>query len=128
MTRGDKLQVLIVDDYPDAGDSLALLLRCWGCQVHVARDGPGALAAVRRFQPDVVLLELRLKGMDGFTLARRLREERSDGLQLVAVTGQGDEATRRRAAEHGFALFLVKPGDLEQLHALLNRRNHLCTA
>jgi DNA-binding response OmpR family regulator len=115
-----KLPVLVVDDYPDAGASLALLLRCWGYEAHVARTADEAVAASRQYRPRVAVVEGRLRGGEGFALARRLGAE-PDGPALVALTGQGDERSRRQAHESGFVRFFVKPGDPEQLRALLDQ-------
>ncbi|HJT78286.1 MAG TPA: response regulator [Gemmataceae bacterium] len=118
-TRG--CRVLVVDDNRDAADSLALLLPLWGHAVRVAYDGPAALEAVRAYRPEVVLLDLGLPGMTGYEVAGRLRRE--PGLEkvvLVAVSGYGQEADRRRTRGAGFRDHLVKPvdpGDLRQLLA-----------
>jgi CheY-like chemotaxis protein len=88
----------------------------------VAHDGPEALAAVQRSAPEVVLLDIRLPGMDGYEVARRLR--RLPGMErvaLVALTGWGQEEDRRQSVEAGFDDNLVKPVDLVTLQALLAR-------
>ncbi len=114
------LCVLVVDDCVDTAESLAALLGLWGYRPVVAHDGATALVAAEAHQPDVVLLDLALPGLDGLEVARRLRQHR--GLRealLVAVTGYGDESFRRRADEAGFDLYLIKPLDLEWLRRLL---------
>jgi len=115
------LPVLVVDDNADAADSLALVLTAWGCQPIVARNGADALEAARRHGPKLALLDLKMAGMDGYALAQGLRAELGPHLVLVAVTGLADETYRRRSREAGFALHLVKPIDLDQLRALLDR-------
>ena len=113
-------RVLVVDDYADAADSLALLVRTLGHEARAAYNGPSALQLAHAFLPHVVLLDLGLPGMDGFEVARRLREV--GGLRdalLVAATGYGQEDDRRRCLEAGFDHFLLKPYDPNELARLL---------
>jgi CheY-like chemotaxis protein len=112
--------VLIVDDNTDAAESLAMLLRSAGHQVHTAHDGPAALKTAEAIRPDAVLLDIGLPRMDGYEVARRLRAQL--GLKevlLVAVTGYGQEEDRRRVEQAGFDAYLVKPADLAALRNLL---------
>ncbi|HUQ25905.1 MAG TPA: response regulator, partial [Burkholderiales bacterium] len=109
---------LVVDDNVDAATALAQLLRLLGQEVAVAHDGLRALAAARRFLPDVALIDIGLPVMDGFELAGRLRDQHPD-LRLVAVTGYGLERDRERSAEAGFSGHLVKPVELAMLERLL---------
>jgi CheY-like chemotaxis protein len=109
-------RVLIVEDNRDGADSLALVVRAWGYQVRVAYDAPSALADAASFLPDVVLSDIGMPGMSGFSLAEKLAGK---GVLLIATTAYGDEATRRSAKESGFQEHLVKPIDLEALHAFL---------
>jgi CheY-like chemotaxis protein len=113
-------RILVVDDNVDAAESLALLLRMEGHDVRVAYDGPGALAAVEAERPDLVFLDIGMPVMNGYDVARRLRER--PGLQnllLVAMTGWGQEEDRRRSHEAGFDHHLVKPVEPDALHELL---------
>jgi CheY-like chemotaxis protein len=113
-------RVLVVDDNPDAADSLALLLRLAGQDVRTAYDGHRALLQAREFLPDLVLLDIGMPGMDGYEVARRLRSEaRLQGARVVAVTGWGQEEDRRRSTEAGFDHHLVKPVDSMALERLL---------
>ncbi len=111
-------RVLIVDDNADSGDSLALLARTWGHEVAVARDGPSALTLANKFQPDHVLVDIGLPGMDGYELAQRLRESYQP-LYLVAMTGYGREKDRKASLAAGFDRHCVKPVDVNQLEELL---------
>jgi two-component system CheB/CheR fusion protein len=114
------LRILVVDDNVDAARSLAMLLGLWGHEVQVAHDGPAALAAVQQVAPAVVLLDIGLPGMDGYQVARRLRESLGrHGTKLVAVTGYGQDEDRTRALEAGFDLHMVKPVDPAALQRLL---------
>ncbi len=112
-------RVLVVDDNADAAEMLALFLRTEGHEVRTAHDGPAALHAAESFRPEVVLLDIGLPRMDGYTVVRRLREQ--PGLKtslLVALTGYGQEEDRR-AHEAGFDAHLVKPADSDELQKLL---------
>jgi CheY-like chemotaxis protein len=115
-------RVLVVDDNADAAVTLQLLLQSLGHETHVVHDGAAALDAARRLEPDVVLLDIGLPGLDGYEVARRLREmEAARPLRIIAVTGWGTEADRRRSQEAGFDLHLVKPLDPEELAQVLGR-------
>jgi CheY-like chemotaxis protein len=112
------LRVLVVDDYPDAAESLALLLRLWGHDVRMAATGPAALA--QAYRPDVVFSEVRLAGLSGYQVAQRCRASSMARTPvLVAVTTQGQQADRQRAREAGFDLYLTKPADPAQVEALV---------
>ncbi len=116
------VRVLVVDDNEDAADLLAEALRSRGHEVRVAFDGPTALAAVEKDPPRIALLDLGLPVMDGFELARRLRERLGQHTpSLVAVTGYGQEPDRRASAQAGFDAHLVKPVDLEDICAVVER-------
>jgi len=113
------MRVLVVDDNRDAADSLGVLLGFLGYVVEVAHDGLGALRAVERFLPSLVLLDLGMPEMDGYEVARRLRAQ-PDGhaLVLVALTGWGQEEDRLRSRQAGFDHHLVKPTDIDALQRL----------
>ena len=109
-------RVLVVEDDAAVAESTALLLRLGGHQVQVARSGPSALQIASVFRPQVVLLDIGLRGMDGYETARRLRASpEGAGLCLIAVTGYGDAQTRQRAVAAGFDHHLVKPVEPEVL-------------
>lgn len=116
-------RVVIVDDDHDAADSLAMMLQIDGHDVRVVYDGPSALQAIATYHPDVALIDLGMPMMDGYEVARRLREQPvySD-VKLVAVTGWGQEEACRRSANAGFDQHLVKPVSLETLHACFPAR------
>jgi CheY-like chemotaxis protein len=112
----DRVRVLVVDDYRDAADSQAMLLRLWGYDVCVAYSGPAADS----WRPDVVLLDV---GMPGREVARRLRERAgSRHTLLVAITGHDEADALRRSQTAGFDYHLVKPADPIQLQKLLATR------
>jgi two-component system CheB/CheR fusion protein len=113
---------LVVEDNEDSATSQALLLGLEGHRVTLAADGPTALREVQRACPDMVLLDIGLPGMDGYEVARRVHEMQLwKRPLLVAVTAWGEEADRRRSAEVGIDLHLVKPVDPQTLIALLRR-------
>lgn len=116
------LRVLVVDDNEDAAEMLVEALGMLGYGTRAAHDGPEALRIAPEFAPDVALLDLGLPVMDGYELARRLRSAPGgDRLRLIAVTGYGQEADRRRAVEAGFDAHLVKPVDIDAIADLLRR-------
>jgi CheY-like chemotaxis protein len=118
--RRRAVRVLMVDDYPDNGESMAVLLRLYGHEVEVALGGPAALRTARAQQPDAVLLDISMPGMDGYQVARRLRAMFWDRpVLLVAITAHGFEEDRRRCEEAGFDLHLVKPADPLEVERLL---------
>jgi len=113
-------RVLIVDDNSDAAEMLALLLRTVGHEVALALDGATALDVARDFAPHVALLDIGLPGMDGYELARRLRElDTCKNTLLVAVTGYGEPGDRQRSKAAGFAHHFVKPMNPEKFESLL---------
>ena len=116
-SAGRSLRVLVVEDNVDAADSLSLLLRLYGHEVQVARTGPTALEMAAASRPDVVLLDIGLPGMDGYQVARRLRERPEfKDVMMCALTGYTpSEADRQRQQETGFDHYYVKPVDLATL-------------
>jgi PAS domain S-box-containing protein len=119
--QGAQRRVLIVDDNVDAAASLGRTLTHLGHEVQTAHDAPTALRLARAFRPEVALLDIGLPVMDGYELASRLREERSGGeaLHLLAISGYGLDADRRRSAEAGFVHHFVKPVDTAELVRLI---------
>jgi DNA-binding response OmpR family regulator/anti-sigma regulatory factor (Ser/Thr protein kinase) len=116
-SRGEGRRILVVDDNDDAVETLADVLSQLGHQVATARDGPTALETARHFHPEVCLVDIGLPVMDGYELAVRLRtqESISHDLRLIAVTGYGTDADRRRSKEAGFSAHMVKPVDFQEL-------------
>jgi two-component system, chemotaxis family, CheB/CheR fusion protein len=111
-------KILIVDDEADLASSFAELLEDGGHRVLAVHDGPAALTAVRQFEPDLVLLDLGLPGMDGYEVATKLRAEHGEQKPfLVAVTGYQKDLTRLNAA--GFDEHLLKPPTTRKLAPLL---------
>jgi CheY-like chemotaxis protein len=115
-------RVLIVDDNEDAASMMADALGAAGFVTRVELDGPRGLAAAMEFRPQVALLDIGLPRMDGYELARRLREQEDLATtKLVAVTGYGQLADRERAVRAGFHQHLVKPVDLARVKSLVRQ-------
>jgi signal transduction histidine kinase/CheY-like chemotaxis protein len=109
-------RILIVDDNVDSAESLAMLLGMTGHDARTAHDGPAALETALAFRPRVVLLDIGLPRMDGYEVARRLRQDPAHaGMTVIAMTGYGQEEDRRRSKEAGFDRHLVKPIDFDAL-------------
>jgi two-component system, chemotaxis family, CheB/CheR fusion protein len=116
-------RILVVDDNVDAGDSLALLLRRIGHEVEVSHDGGAAVELAAVFRPEIVLLDVGLPGLDGYEVARALRQlEVTRGATLVGVSGYGQDEDRRRALEAGFDHYFTKPMDFGALQDLLRQQ------
>jgi CheY-like chemotaxis protein len=113
-------RALIVDDGIDAAVSLSLLLELDGHTTALAHDGVAALKAAVEFNPDIVLLDLGLPGMDGYEVARAIRRQPELGNPLlVAVTGWDAPEDRLRAKQAGFDEHLTKPVDISMIELLL---------
>ena len=108
-----------MDDNQDAADSLAMLLRIMGNEVHTAHDGLEAVGAAGVFRPDVVLLDIGLPKLNGYEAGRRIREQQGKGVVLIALTGWGQEEDRRRSKEAGFDHHMTKPVEFDALQTLL---------
>jgi signal transduction histidine kinase/DNA-binding response OmpR family regulator len=114
------LRVLVVDDNRDVADTTATILRLSGCDTHVAYDGRTGLDAVERLQPDAVLLDIGLPGLDGYQVAERLRAQPAHRKMLVvAVSGYGQDEDRIRSKAAGFDYHVVKPIDPTVINGLL---------
>lgn len=113
-------RVLVVDDMRDTADSLAQLLETFGSDVRVAYDGGQALDELAKFRPEVVFLDIGMPEMDGFETARRVRAcSQGRDVTLVALTGWGEEETRKRVEAGGFDHHLTKPAELDELRQVL---------
>jgi len=109
-----------VDDIADTAQSLAELLELWGHEVALAYDGDQAVETARRFQPDLVLLDIGLPGENGYEVARRLRQEAGlEDAMLIAITGYSRDEDIQHGKEAGFNLHLTKPVDLKALREVL---------
>jgi CheY-like chemotaxis protein len=112
-------RVLVVDDYADAADSLAMLLHLLGHQVMTAYTAPGTLAAAETFRPQFIFLDSGSR-QNGYDVAKRLREmPELSSTVIVALSGWGREEDRRRSKEAGFDHYFVKPAEPSAIEKLL---------
>ena len=111
--------IMIVEDNADAREALRLLLELDGHTVEAAADGAEALQVAGAKDPDIALVDIGLPGIDGYEVARRLRQSHGRRPLLIALTGYGQPEDRRRATEAGFDALLVKPVDPTALSDLL---------
>jgi CheY-like chemotaxis protein len=120
LTRSVRRRIVLVEDNLDAQQMLADLLTMWGHQVECASDGLEGVEKVLGLRPDVALVDLGLPGIDGYEVARRLRQAPAGRqLTLIALTGYGAPEQKARALAAGFDVHLVKPVDATSLSALL---------
>jgi CheY-like chemotaxis protein len=114
------LRVLVVDDNADAAEALAMLLKVTGHKTRLAHTGLAALQEAEAFQPNVVLLDIGLPQLNGYEVARRMRQHPTlKNTVLVALTGYGQESDRQLSKEAGFDHHLVKPADFGNLKKIL---------
>lgn len=120
MHFAEPCRVLIVDDNRDAAQSLGMLLELKGAEVDVTFDGPSALESLDRRPSDIVILDIGMPGMDGHEVARRIRSHPEHSqTPLIAMTGLGEEADRKRSLAAGFDRHLVKPISFDTLDSIL---------
>ena len=113
-------RILVVDDNLDSAQSMALLLKFKGHEVEMAHDGPSVLERTLAFQPHVILLDIGLPKMDGYEVARQLRDQlQLQHITLIAITGYGQIEDRQRVKEAGFAYHFIKPVDTDRLNELI---------
>ncbi len=117
------LRILLVEDNTDAAEMLRMLLSLWGHEVNVAHEGPAAVTAAQIQQPDVVLLDVDLPGMDGSEVARRLRAQSGTTRPfLIALTGYSADEAPHRFLPADFDSYFVKPFDPARLQEVLAQR------
>jgi PAS domain S-box-containing protein len=116
------LRVLVVDDNHDSADTVAMLLRRSGHDVRVVYSGEEALEEGPEFRPNIVVLDLGLPEMDGYEIARRLRQNpQLKNSRFVALSGYGQESDLERSRKEGFDAHLVKPASFEKLEEVLRK-------
>jgi CheY-like chemotaxis protein len=112
-------RILLVDDSADLAEALSMLLGMRGHEVHVCLDGKSAVEAAPGFEPDVVLLDLGLPDMDGYTVLRELRKlDKLAAVQFIAVSGRSGEVARQKSLQEGFEHHVVKPVTAAELNKL----------
>jgi PAS domain S-box-containing protein len=114
------LKIMVADDNVDAAEILSLLLQAYGHVTEVVHNGHAALNLAREFHPDVALLDIGMPGMNGYEVAKALRQVPGlAGMTLVALTGWGGEQDRALSREAGFDRHLIKPVDMTVIESLL---------
>lgn len=114
-------KILLVDDEPNILIALEFLIQQAGYSVFKAHNGEDALRAVADLQPDIVVLDVMMPGMDGFEVARRLRaQERFADLTIIFLTAKGTQQDRYRGYESGGEIYLTKPFDNAELVNIIN--------
>jgi CheY-like chemotaxis protein len=123
-TKGTEypLHILIAEDNSDTAKSFALLLQMEGYVVHIASDGLAAVEAAELHHPDAVLLDIGLPKLNGYEVAKRLREKKGPKRPLlIAITSYGQRVDRLHAYEAGIDMHVTKPVDPQELVDLLKR-------
>ncbi len=117
--KSPQYRILVVDDNADALEMMKFLLSMDNHTVHTACDGATAISIIPEFQPEICILDIGLPVMDGYELARLLREK-IPGVLLIALSGWGQDEDRRRSKEAGFNHHLVKPVEIEKLQSIFS--------
>jgi PAS domain S-box-containing protein len=120
-TSNRSRRILVADDFPQSAAILARLLRQDGNEVQVAQDGIQAVETAAEFRPDVAVLDIAMPKLDGFDVARMIREQPwGKNMFLIALSGWGQQLDRQRSKEAGFDAHLTKPAKYETLMEILN--------
>lgn len=115
------LRVLVVDDNHDAADSMAMLVEFAGAKTRAAYSATEAIELIPAFRPRVILLDIGMPVMDGYTACRKIRATHGNEVAIIAVSGWGQDADKQRALVAGFDAHLTKPADPAELGELLAR-------
>jgi CheY-like chemotaxis protein len=119
--KAPERRILVIEDSVDAAISTRMLLELQGHKVQIASGGLSGIEAARTFNPEVILLDIGLPGMDGYEVARRLRKlPETENVLLIALSGYGQAEDLRKSKEAGFDHHLVKPADINQIEALIS--------
>lgn len=119
--RGHPLQIVLVEDQADNREMLSKLLELEGCEVHTAVDGREGLDLILSKRPNIALVDIGLPKIDGYEVARRVREELRDlSIQLIALTGYGQKEDRVKTFACGFDAHIVKPIRAEDIQLIMN--------
>ena len=104
-------RILVIDDNEDAANATAMLVEEMGGEARVAYDGESALEMLEEYQPDVVLLDIAMRGLDGYETCQRIRRVLGNRVLVVALTGFGQDQDKEDATRAGFDAHLTKPAD-----------------
>ncbi|MDQ3282043.1 MAG: ATP-binding protein [Acidobacteriota bacterium] len=114
-------RILVIEDNPDIRDLLRIKLRQLGHKVEAAEDGTKGLDKLLASMPDVALVDIGLPGIDGYEIARRVREKVGSDVYLIALTGYGQAEDKKQALAAGFNVHLTKPADFVDLQNILGQ-------
>jgi signal transduction histidine kinase len=114
-------RIVIIEDNPDVRDLLKMRLKRLGHHVEAASEGTSGLEKVLKEQPDVAFIDIGLPGIDGYQIARKVRQSLGDSIILVALSGFGQPEDKKKALESGFDQHLTKPVDIRDIEAVLVR-------
>jgi CheY-like chemotaxis protein len=113
-------RILVVDDNKDSADSFALILQRMGHSTHAVYHSSEVFANVRVFKPHIVFLDIGLPGLDGYKIARSIRDELGyDALRIVAVSAYAQDTDRVKARKAGFDAHVAKPVDYSIVESIL---------
>jgi two-component system CheB/CheR fusion protein len=121
-------RVLVIDDDPDSAFVLAKLLQTLGCEATDCTNPAQSIKLAKRLKPHVVLLDIMMPRMNGFEVARALRELDEPARMIVALTGYCKPDTREQCREAGFDSFILKPVSIEGLHELIEEAHQFVDA
>ncbi len=120
MPQRTSVRVLLVDDHNDTLEVLGELMRLMGCEARACIDSTRCTGIAKEFRPHLILIDLGMPQMDGFTVANGLRELKQPPFLLVALTGYADGPHREKCIAAGFDRFLTKPATVEQLSDVID--------
>ena len=112
------LRILIVDDCPDTISSMQTLCKLLGFDSLGVKNGVAAIDVAREFRPNLVIMDISMPLLDGYTAAQRMREQHGEEIVLVAMTGHGEETYKQRAWDAGFDHFWLKPVNFDVMRTL----------
>ncbi len=112
-------RILVIDDNKDAANATAMLVEEMGGDARVAYDGESALEMLQAYQPEVILLDIGMRGLDGYETGQQIRRLLGNRVLLVALTGFGQVQDKEKATRAGFDAHLTKPADGAALAAVL---------
>jgi CheY-like chemotaxis protein len=114
-------RILVIEDNRDSAETLCLLLQCCGYEADAVYSGPDGVKEAEQYQPDVVICDIGLPGLNGYEVARKLRANPATAkIRLVALTAYNEAEHRRRSYEAGFEHHFVKPVNPDALQRVLN--------
>jgi signal transduction histidine kinase/ActR/RegA family two-component response regulator len=119
LSPGSGVRVLLVDDNREAATVLKAYLEREGFDARVCFGGTEAVALCGGWQPDAIVMDIGMPGLNGYEACRRIRAQWGGSVRMIALTGWGEPEARQRALEAGFDALLVKPVDAVGLLALL---------